>query len=135
MEGLVDPVANLLGGEEAAGGDLSLESLDLGRSELAGIALMVEGTQSFQALGAVGSEPLADLSLGDAEQVGDLVLSLALVDPKNGGEPLGDAFVVGLAAAAFALLADRSFQCQCHGSPRTTRQWTDFRRRRAFGGL
>jgi hypothetical protein len=32
-----------LGGEEASGGDLGLESLDLGGSELAGIALMVEG--------------------------------------------------------------------------------------------
>jgi hypothetical protein len=50
VERLVGPVANLLGGEEASGGDLGLEPLDLGRSELAGIAVMVEGTQTVPLL-------------------------------------------------------------------------------------
>jgi hypothetical protein len=67
VEGLVDPVTDLLGTEEATGGDLGLESLDLSRSEFAGVALMVEGTQGLQALGAKESEPLADLPWGDTE--------------------------------------------------------------------
>ncbi len=114
MKGLVDPGDALLGSEEAAGGDLGLESLDLRRWECAGVSPMVEGTQGLESLGAVGSEPLADLPLDHAEEVGDLVLGPALGDPQDSGEALSDAFVVSRATAAFDLLADLRFQRQCH---------------------
>ena len=117
VKGLVDPVTDLLGGEEAAGGDLGLESLDLGRLEIAGVPLMVQETQGLEALGAIETEPLADLPLGHTEELGDLVLLPALGDPEDSGETLSDAFVVGHATAAFDLLADLRFQCQCHSSP------------------
>jgi hypothetical protein len=81
VERLVDPVGNLLGDEEASGGDLGLESLDLSRSEFAGVSLMVESTQRFQALGAIEPKPLADLPLSHAEEIGNLVLGPAFGDP------------------------------------------------------
>src|SRR3712207_5584610 len=116
-KGLLDPVADLLGGQEATGGDLGLESLDLSRSEFARVALMAEGTQGLQPLSAKEPEPLADLPFGDTEEFGGLVLGPALGNPQDSGESLGDSLVVGLATAAFDLLADRSVQCQCHGFP------------------
>jgi hypothetical protein len=71
------------------------------RDAPAGVAPLVEGTQRLQALGAVGSEPLADLPFGDTEEVGHLVLGPALRDREDSGEPPSDAFVVGLATTAF----------------------------------
>ena len=118
VERLVNPVADLLGTEEAAGGDLGLESLDLGGSEFARVPPMVEGTEGLQAPGTVGAEPLADLPRVDPEEVGDLVLGPALGDPQDGGEALGDALVVGLVPAAFDLLTDLRFQSQGHSFPR-----------------
>jgi hypothetical protein len=49
------------------------------------------------------------LPFGDTEEFSGLVLGPALGDPQDSGEALGDAFVVGLATAAFALLADVKF--------------------------
>src|SRR5918998_3460324 len=82
---------------------------------------MVEGTQGLQPLGAKEPEPLADLPFSDTEEFGGLVLGPALGHPQDSGEALGDTFLVGLATAAFDLLADLWFQSQCHGSPRPTR--------------
>jgi hypothetical protein len=128
MEGLGDPVADLLGREEATGGDFGLEMLDLGGTEVAGVATMVEGTEGFQALSAVGSEPLADLSFGNPEEVSDLVLGSTIVHPQDSGKTLSDSLIVGHTTALFDLLAAQSFQSPCHGSPRTTQQWINIRR-------
>jgi len=81
--------------------------------------LMVESTEGFHTLGAVDSEPLADLPLGHAEEVSDLVLSPAVGDPQDSGEALSDPLVMGLATAALDLLADLRFQGRCHNFPQT----------------
>jgi hypothetical protein len=122
VEGLVDPVGYLLGGEKAPGGNLGLEPLDLGCSEFPGTAMVLKCTQRFQALGAVEPEPRADLSLGHAQEISDLVLSLAVGDPQDSGEAVGDPFIVSLTPTAFDLLADVRFQNHswCHSFPRTT---------------
>jgi hypothetical protein len=116
VKGLINPVTDLLGGEEASGGDLGLEAFDLDRSEFAGSALIVERVESFQTPGAKEMKPLADLPLRDTEEVGDLVLGPALDHPQDSGGALSDALVASLTAAAFNPLADQRSQCQCQSS-------------------
>src|SRR3954469_11169016 len=82
----LDPVTDLLSGEEAAGGDLFLESFDLGGPKFAGIAAEVESAEGIQAVQAEASEPFADLACGDAKKVGNFVLAAAVVGPEECGE-------------------------------------------------
>ena len=61
-EGVLDPGADLLGVVEDARGDLVLELLDLSRSELAGVAPIVQGAEFVEPLVAEDAKPLADLA-------------------------------------------------------------------------
>jgi hypothetical protein len=81
--------------------------LDLGGAELADTAPVLEGTESVETVGAVEAKSLADLPLGDAEEVGDLVLAAAISDPEDGGQSLRHPLLLGLAATTLALLTLR----------------------------
>ena len=94
-EGLRDPVADLLGGEGAAGGDLLLEAFHLGGAELAGIAPPAERAEGVQPLSSIEAEPLADLAGGDAEVVSDLLPVAAVGGPEDSGEAVGHPLVQG----------------------------------------
>jgi hypothetical protein len=83
-EGLLDPVAHLRRGLEAAGGDLTLEVVELGRLESAWIPLVVESAQGLQAVAAVQLQPVADGAGADAEEIGNLLNRSALTQPEQG---------------------------------------------------
>jgi hypothetical protein len=59
LERLLDPVGDLADVVEASGLDLGLEALDLGATELTGVALVVECGEPIEPLGAVGADPYA----------------------------------------------------------------------------
>ena len=104
-EGLLNPVADLVGVAEAAPGDLVFELLDLVRVEVAGVALVQEGAEGFEPVVSEDTEPLAQLGEADAQKLGDLLAGFARGDGQDGGEALVDTPVKGLLAAAFDLLA------------------------------
>src|SRR3954453_16073480 len=72
-EGRLDPGADLLGVVERPRLDLLPESLDLGRPEATGIALVVQGAELIEPLVAEDAKPLPDLAGRDSHQLGDLL--------------------------------------------------------------
>src|SRR5512135_77940 len=86
MERLLDPGGDLADVVEASGLDLGLEALDLGATELTGVALVVERDEPIEPLGAVGADPLADLTWSDPEELGDPLLRHPVVEPEQGAE-------------------------------------------------
>jgi hypothetical protein len=89
-EGVLDPLTDLVGVAEAAGGDLFLETLDLTGGELAGVALVVEGAEGSESLVAIDPKPFAQLRVTDPQEFGDLRPGLARGDRQDGGQPLVD---------------------------------------------
>src|SRR5512135_435201 len=86
LERLLDPGGDLADVVEASGLDCGLEALDLGATELTGVALVVERGEPIEPLGAVGADPLADLTRSDPEELGDPLLSHPVVEPEQGAE-------------------------------------------------
>jgi hypothetical protein len=116
-EELLDPVADLLRGEEAAGSDLVLEAFNLSGAKFAGVSLEAEGTEGIQAVETKAAKPLADLAGGDAEKIGDFLLAATVVGPQDGGEAVGYSLVQGVATAGDDVGADGRFQEQSHNEP------------------
>ena len=115
---LLDPGPHLLGIVEGPLGDLLSEPLDLGGPQPTGITPVVSGAQLVQALVAVDAEPVADLTAGDAQEVGHSLPSAPLIDPQESGQALEDAAVVGLSPAVLDLLASLGTQCDgLHRAP------------------
>jgi len=77
-EGVLKPLANLLGVAEAARADLLFELVHLPGGELARVALVVESTQSVEPLVAIDPEPFAQLGEADPQQVSDFLPAFAL---------------------------------------------------------
>src|SRR4051794_40432326 len=67
-EGVVNPLANLIGVAEAAGADLIFESLDLVGGELARVPLVVEGAEGVEPLVAIDAQPFTQLGQTHAQQ-------------------------------------------------------------------
>src|SRR6266404_5805035 len=61
-EGVLKPLANLIGVAEAAGADLLLELVHLPSGELARVALVVEDAQGVEPLVAIDPQPFAQLA-------------------------------------------------------------------------
>ncbi|HTU19460.1 MAG TPA: hypothetical protein VMG10_15475 [Gemmataceae bacterium] len=70
-----------------------------------------------QAVETEASEPFADLTGGDAEKIGDFLLAVAVVDPEESGEAVGDSLVLGVATASNDFGAEGSFQDESHDEP------------------
>ena len=102
-EGVLKPLANLVGVAEATGADLVFELLDLARGKLAGVALVMEGTEVVEALVAIDPEPFAQLGETDSQQLSDFFPGLARSNSQDSGEPLVNTPVQGSLAAAFDL--------------------------------
>src|SRR5947209_5754291 len=91
-----DPVADLVGVVEDARLDLLPDSLDLGRSQAARVALVVQGAEFIEPLVAEDPEPLADLAGRDAHRSGDLLSGSPVIAPEDRREPPEDPPVLGL---------------------------------------
>ena len=102
-EGVLKPLANLIGVAEAAGADLLFELVHLRGGELARVALVVERAQGVEPLVAIDAEPFAQLGEADAQQVSDFFPAGALGHGQDGREALVDTPVKGVLAAAFDL--------------------------------
>src|SRR5436305_9809445 len=76
--------------------DFLPDSLDLGRSQAARVALVVQGAEFIEPLVAEDPEPLADLAGRDAHQSGDLLSGSPVIAPEDRREPLEDPPVLGL---------------------------------------
>src|SRR5262249_30530938 len=98
--GVNKPLANLIGVAEAAGADLLFELVDLGRGELAGVALVVQSTQSVEPFVAIDPEPIAQLAQANAQQVSNFFTAVARGNGQDGSEALVDTPIKGFLAAA-----------------------------------
>src|SRR5262249_26247617 len=78
--------------------------------KIAGIALVMQSAEPRQPFVAIEAEPVADGALAHAEEVGDLVLTLAFVTPQQGGQAHAQAVVGGLLTAAVGRAALRGSQ-------------------------
>src|SRR5262249_36362729 len=96
-EGLLDPVAHLRRRLEAAGGDLALEVVELGRLQSAPVAFVLQGAEGLQSAALVQFQPVVDRAGTDAEELGDLIERQSLPQPEQGRETVGDAHVFLLA--------------------------------------
>src|SRR5512135_2783471 len=99
LERLLDPGGDLADVVEASGLDFGLEALDLGATELPGVARVVERGEPIEPWGAVGADPLADLTRSDPEGLGDPLLRHPVVEPEQGVEAGDDPAVRALLPA------------------------------------
>src|SRR5262249_17455394 len=72
-EGVLKPLADLIGGAEAAGADLLFELVHLPGGEVARVAPVLEDAQGVEPLVAIDSEPFAQLAEADPQQRSALV--------------------------------------------------------------
>src|SRR5262245_41474876 len=117
-EGFLDPVAHLCRGLEAAGGDLSLERVELARPESARVAVVLQGEEGLQSAAVVELQPVADGAGADAEEFRDLFERPALAQPQQGRETIVEAHVILLAPQFVNLHPQQSIQSEVDGSVR-----------------
>src|SRR5918997_3706670 len=102
-KGVLNPDADLLGVVEDPLGDLLLELLAVGRSELARVPPIVQVAEFGQALVAEDAEPLADLACGDPYQFGDLLSGSTVIAPEHRREALVDPPISGVSPSLLNL--------------------------------